>query len=136
MIHFLEALVAQLNEFSSAMSTCSPETFLRVGTLYPEMCVHERAVDFYIDLLRKNQLDETVPIDNLEKGLQYFQNIYPLHLGSEKIDHPTFLRSHLKALLSAIEALLVELQVGQLLLAPDQASSEIGTLLKVLITLQ
>ena len=43
----------------------------RMGTLYPEMSVHEKAgLDFYIDLLRKSQLDENVPIDNAEKCLQ------------------------------------------------------------------
>ena len=52
-----------------------------MGTLYPEMSAHERAVDFYIELLRKDQLDENVPIETIEKCLNYFQHIYPLHMG-------------------------------------------------------
>ena len=49
----------------------SIELHSRMGTLYPEMSVHEKAgLDFYIDLLRKSQLDENVPIDNAEKCLQ------------------------------------------------------------------
>ena len=133
MLHYLETLQSQLHQFSSALSTCSPETFLRVGTLFPEMSVHERSVDFYIDLLRKNQLDENVPIDNLERGLNYFQHIYPLHLSGEKLDHPSFLRSHLSALSSAFESLALEVQIGNVLLAEGQENSEIGTLLKVMI---
>ena len=66
--------------------------------------MHEKSgLDFYIELLRKSQLDENVPIENAEKCLQYFQHIYPLHLGADgggarmTEDHPTFLASHLKA---------------------------------------
>lgn len=129
-LHFLDALLVQLRQLCSALQTCTPETFLRVGTLYPEMSVHEKSVDFYIELLKKSQLDENVPLDHLEKGLQYFQHIFPLHLGSEKIDPPSFFRSHLKATTSAFEALSLELNVGQVLLAEGQDSSEIGTLLK------
>ena len=94
---YLESLVAQLQQFSSALATCTPEIFLKMGTLYPEMSVHERSVDFYIDLLRKNQLDENAPIDAVEKSLNYFQHIYPLHLGTQKLDHPSFLSTHVKA---------------------------------------
>lgn len=156
--HFLDALVAQLRQFESALNGCAPETFLKMGTLYPEMSVHEKAgLDFYIDLLRKSQLDENVPIDNAEKclqassgswqkimlicttyfmimnqkyqncgpypieiPLQYFQNIYPLHLGSERLDHPTFLASHLKAITSGFDALAAEFGVSKILLPEGQ----------------
>ena len=36
MQHFLDALVAQLRQFESALNGCSAETFLRMGTLYQE----------------------------------------------------------------------------------------------------
>jgi dynactin 1 len=38
----LSCLEAILNQFEAALRTCSPETFLRMGTLFPEMSVHER----------------------------------------------------------------------------------------------
>ena len=34
--HFLDALVAQLRQFESALNGCSAETFLKMGTLYQE----------------------------------------------------------------------------------------------------
>ncbi len=42
------------------------------------------------------QLDENVPLDNVEKSLNYFQQIYPMHLGNEKIDHAKLLNNHIK----------------------------------------
>ncbi len=129
--HYMETLVAQLRQFQSALDTCSSETFLKMGTLYPEMSVHERSgLDFYIDLLRKSQLDENVPIDNIEKSLQYFQHIYPMHLGSERIDHPSFVTTHLKAITSGLEALSAEFGVAKILLPAGQEGSEAGTLIK------
>ncbi|TRY77114.1 hypothetical protein TCAL_00046, partial [Tigriopus californicus] len=130
MLHILEALVAQLSQFASALNTCSPETFLRIGTLYPEMSVHERSIDFYIELLRKATLDENVPFDNIEKSLNYFQHIYPLHLSAEKLDHPSFLSNHLKTLHSGMACLTSDIAIGKLLLAEGQENTEIGTLFK------
>jgi dynactin 1 len=41
------------------LGTCDPQTLLRIGTLYPEMSVHEKSVDFYIELLRKDQVNKS-----------------------------------------------------------------------------
>ena len=40
----------------SALATCSVELLLKVGTLLPEMAVHEKSVDYIIQLLRKDQV--------------------------------------------------------------------------------
>ena len=41
------------------------------------MSVHEKGVDFYIDLLHKGQLDENFPVTNMEKTISYFETIFP-----------------------------------------------------------
>lgn len=41
--------------------------------LYPEMSVHERSLDFLIELLHKDQLDETVNVEPLTKAIKYYQ---------------------------------------------------------------
>ena len=130
MLHFLESIVTQLSQFAHALNTCTPETFLRIGTLYPEMSVHEKSVDFYIDLLRKNALDENVPLENLEKSLAYFQHIYPQHLSSERIDFPSYLAGNLKAIGSAVDSLSADVAIGKLLLQEGQENTEVGTTLK------
>jgi hypothetical protein len=43
-------------QYETALNTCDPLTLLRIGTLFPEMSVHEKSVDFYIELLRKDQV--------------------------------------------------------------------------------
>lgn len=49
------------------------EVYRKVGLLYPEMCVHERSMDFLIELLHKDQLDETVNVEPLTKAIKYYQ---------------------------------------------------------------
>lgn len=55
-LHNLNCLTALMQQFETALNTCDPQTLLRIGTLYSEMAVHEKSVDFYIDLLRKDQV--------------------------------------------------------------------------------
>lgn len=58
---------------SRALSKCSVEVYRKVGLLYPEMGVHERSLDFLIELLHKDQLDETVNVEPLTKAIKYYQ---------------------------------------------------------------
>ena len=114
--HLLHALIVNLDKFDSALGRCSVEILLRVGTLHPEMLVHERGLDFYIDLLHKGQLDENVPVANLEKTVAYFETVYPLHLSDLKTDCGPFMTNHVKVFLGGIENLLVEVQRARQLL--------------------
>jgi len=49
------------------------DVYKRVGSLYSEMSVHERSLDFLIDLLYKDLLDETVNVEPLTKAIKYYQ---------------------------------------------------------------
>eukprot|EP00090_Calanus_glacialis_P001815 TRINITY_DN11349_c0_g1_i1.p1 TRINITY_DN11349_c0_g1~~TRINITY_DN11349_c0_g1_i1.p1 ORF type:complete len:1330 (-),score=541.02 TRINITY_DN11349_c0_g1_i1:124-4113(-) len=128
--HLLQSLTVTLHKFNSALNSCSVESFLRVGTLHPEMSVHEKGLDFYIDLLHKGQLDENVPVANLEKTVSYFETVYPLHLSDMKTDCPSFMADHVKVYLSGVENLLVEIRRARLLLDKSGESSAVGLLLK------
>ena len=56
MVFYLNCLMTSLHQYNHALNTCSPEVFLKIGTLFPEMSAHEKSVDFYIELLRKDQV--------------------------------------------------------------------------------
>lgn len=60
-----------------------------MGTLYTEMSFHERSLDYFIDLLHKDQLDETVQVEPLTKAIKYYQvtreYIVLKHSGSIKL---------------------------------------------------
>lgn len=56
-----------------ALKNCSVDVFKRMGTLHSEMSFHERSLDYFIDLLHKDQLDETVQVEPLTKTIKYYQ---------------------------------------------------------------
>lgn len=56
-----------------ALGSCGVDVFKRMGTLYSEMSFHERSLDYFIDLLHKDQLDETVQVEPLTKAIKYYQ---------------------------------------------------------------
>lgn len=56
-----------------ALCECGVEAYKKMGSLYPEMSVHERSLDFLIQLLHKDQLDETVKVEALTKAIKYYQ---------------------------------------------------------------
>ena len=105
-----------------------------MGTLYPEMSVHEKGVDFYIDLLHKGQLDENVPLTNLEKTVSYLDTIFPLHLADLPLDCPTYMADHVKLLLAALDHISMEVARARELLDKAGEGSAVGLLLKALDT--
>lgn len=66
-----------------ALSQCSVDVYKKIGTLYPEMSVHERSLDFLIELLHKDQLDETVNVELLTKAIKYYQVNAHTHTNSQ-----------------------------------------------------
>lgn len=55
----LHALLGELHRWSTALNSCSTDDFLKVGLLITELSIQERAVDFYLELLRKSQVSQT-----------------------------------------------------------------------------
>lgn len=132
LIHLLLCLNKTLHQFNHALSTCSVDTLLRVGTLYPEMSVHEKGLDFYIELLHKGQLDENVHVTNLEKTVSYFDTIYPMNLAESKTNCDVFLADHVKMGLAAVDNLRTEIKRCRVLMDPKSEGTQVGILMKTL----
>jgi len=81
---------------SSALSQCNVDVYKKVGSLYPEMSAHERSLDFLIELLHKDQLDETVNVEPLTKAIKYYQHLYSIHLAEQPEDSTMQLADHIK----------------------------------------
>ncbi|ESN96990.1 hypothetical protein HELRODRAFT_102242, partial [Helobdella robusta] len=77
-------LQAYLKQYEYALNTCAVDMLLKIGTLLPEIAVHEKSLDYYVDLLRKDKLDETTSTDLLDKAIQYFEHLYSVHLTQYK----------------------------------------------------
>uniref|UniRef100_A0A8C2L562 Dynactin subunit 1 n=1 Tax=Cyprinus carpio TaxID=7962 RepID=A0A8C2L562_CYPCA len=112
LIYSLTLLQATLHKYEQALSQCSVDVYKRVGSLYSEMSVHERSLDFLIDLLYKDLLDETVNVEPLTKAIKYYQHLYSIHLAEQPEDCTMQLADHIKFTQSALDCMAVE--VGRL----------------------
>ncbi|XP_052828984.1 dynactin subunit 1 [Octopus bimaculoides] len=134
LIMLLNILIGVLHQFESALKTCSVELLLKISTLVPEMAIHEKALDYFIDMLRKDQLDETVSMDFLEKSLNYFQQLYSVHLVNEKVNCTHLMADQVKLALSSCDSIQVDITRLKMLLQPGEEKSEFSILLRDLET--
>lgn len=134
MAHLLLSLQTLLHQCSSALSACGVDVFLQTGTLFPEMAVQEKAIDFYIELLRKDQLDENVPLDAMEKTLQYFTSVYGQRLSEERVECTALLSDTAKQLSKACESIGTELARLQVLMQPGNENGDMTHLLTDLLS--
>uniref|UniRef100_A0A672LM07 Dynactin subunit 1 n=1 Tax=Sinocyclocheilus grahami TaxID=75366 RepID=A0A672LM07_SINGR len=112
LIYSLTLLQATLHKYEHALNQCSVDVYKRVGSLYSEMSIHERSLDFLIDLLYKDLLDETVNVGPLTKAIKYYQHLYSIHLAEQPEDCTMQLADHIKFTQSALDCMAVE--VGRL----------------------
>ncbi|KAM7377510.1 hypothetical protein PAMA_014016 [Pampus argenteus] len=134
LVYSLNLLQATLHKYEQALNTCSVEVFKRMGTLYSEMIFHERSLDYFIDLLHKDQLDETVQVEPLTKAIKYYQQLYSIHLADQTEDCTAQLGDHIKFTQSALDCMGVEVARLRAFLTAGQESSVLAVLLKDLDT--
>ena len=85
LLFMLSSIEFILGQFLDALETCPLELYLKIASLLPELSSHEKIVDNCIDLLKRDQFDETVSLDGLEKFLNYFISIFSIHLNDAKV---------------------------------------------------
>ncbi|XP_047242258.1 dynactin subunit 1-like isoform X1 [Girardinichthys multiradiatus] len=134
LVYSLGLLQATLHKYERALSSCSVEVFKRMGTLHSEMSFHERSLDYFIDLLHKDQLDETVQVESLTKAIKYYQQLYGVHLADQDEDCTVQLADHIKFTQGALDCVGVEVARLRAFLAAGQESSGLAVLLKDLDT--
>ncbi|XP_036920771.1 dynactin subunit 1 isoform X9 [Sturnira hondurensis] len=134
LVYSLTLLQATLHRYEHALSQCSVDVYKKVGSLYPEMSAHERSLDFLIELLHKDQLDETVNVEPLTKAIKYYQHLYSIHLAEQPEDSTMQLADHIKFTQSALDCMGVEVGRLRAFLQGGQEASDIALLLRDLET--
>ncbi|KAI4803753.1 hypothetical protein KUCAC02_025402 [Chaenocephalus aceratus] len=134
LVYSLSLLQATLHKYEQALAQCGVDVYKKIGTLYPEMSVHERSLDFLIDLLHKDQLDETVNVEQLTKAIKYYQHLYSIHLADQSEDCTMMLADHIRFTQSALDCMSVEVGRLRAFLHAGQEKSGLAVLLKDLET--
>ncbi|XP_036406874.1 dynactin subunit 1-like [Megalops cyprinoides] len=130
LVYSLTLLQSTLHKYQQALNRCSVEVFKRIGTLYVEMSAHESSLDFLIDLLRKDQLDETVNVEPLTKAIKYYQHLYSIHLSEQTEDCSVQLADHIRFTQSALDCVGAEVARLRAFLQAGQEETQLAVLLK------
>ncbi|XP_071369514.1 dynactin subunit 1-like isoform X2 [Centroberyx affinis] len=134
LVYSLSLLQATLHKYEQALGQCSVEVYKKIGSLYPEMSVHERSLDFLIDLLHKDQLDETVNVEPLTKAIKYYQHLYSIHLAEQSEECTMQLADHIRFTQSALDCMAVEVGRLRAFLHTGQEKADLAVLFKDLET--
>ncbi|RZC39748.1 dynactin subunit 1 [Asbolus verrucosus] len=101
---YIYALQSILHQYYYALNTCKTEALLKVGATYPEMAAQEKIIDGFVELVKRDQLDENVPTESLEKCVGYFNTLFPVLLGPEnRLNHTQLLVDNVKCLASGCD---------------------------------
>lgn len=104
--YYINAVQAILHQFQHALNSCKTDSLLKVGNNYPEMSAQEKVIDRFVDLVKRDQLDENVPLEALEKCVGYFNTMFPVLFGIENIqNHTQLLNDNVKSLANACDAI-------------------------------
>ncbi|KAG1678659.1 Dynactin subunit 1 [Nymphon striatum] len=113
-----------------ALNTCSIDLLMKIATLYGEMAVQENIIDTFIDLLRRDQLDENKSLELLEKSVLYFESLYSVHLEKEVVNQAQLITDHTHMFSSATNSIDANLQRIKVLLQNGDEQMDIAILLK------
>ena len=86
-----EILRCYIENFSEILFKCSTETWKRIATLYHDLLPNESGLDYFIDLVRRDTLDETVSLINLNKSIGFISHVHGVHFAREDEDEGRFI---------------------------------------------
>ena len=97
------------------------------------MIVQEKSLDMYVELLRKDQLDENVQLEALEKIVTYFSSIYAVQFSSV-FNGVTLLTDQSKVLLAASDGLIVLSNRVQSMMQAGHEGSDVAIAIKEVLS--
>lgn len=110
LIYQLATLQAVIKNIERALDKCDAGLFNKLVGIYPELAVHERALDTLIELFKKDQLDDTVSMEPLEKAIHYYTTMVRFHLAGNPVSCSDFLSDELRIFAAGFEGSTIEIE--------------------------
>ena len=67
--------------FFRAFETCTPEVLRQLAGAYHDLLTHEKSLDFLIDRLQKDQLQDSIALNALDKTMTFYE--VPSHIPTD-----------------------------------------------------
>ncbi|CAL1693902.1 unnamed protein product [Somion occarium] len=82
----LSTLSATCKRFAAILRRCDPESFLRIGKLYPDVAPMEKRIDMHVDLLRREEFRELECVSDAAKIQAQFDHLAETHFNDFDFD--------------------------------------------------
>lgn len=128
LMYTISTFQSYIKQFERGLSECSSGAFDRVANTFTELASHEKALDDLIDFLRKDQLDDTIPMGALKKAISNYAMMVRFHFSHEAVSCSDFLQDHLETLKSGSDAISIGLMKFKELGKNCDEGSELGSL--------
>lgn len=120
------------DKFDYVLATCDSKWYTYIGGMHYDFSLMEKNLDAVIELMLRDQLDESVSLEGLEKLFHHFQTIYNNYLQNEQLDQCVYLDDLARYGLNASDLISVDLQRLASLLDAKEDSTEIALLFREL----
>ena len=130
--YFASSIKLLCEKIEYILNACDVKVYTNIGSMHFDFNLMEKNLDAIIDLVQRDQLDESVSLDGLEKVFTHFQAIYSNYLQNENFDQWTFLSDLVKYDSTGCAVVAIDLQRLISLLDTKEDASEIAMLFREL----
>jgi len=121
------ALQTTLSCFESVLNSCSADILLKAGAAYPEMAAQEKSLDSLIELAKRDQLDENLPMDAIEKCCGYFATMFSVLFGESAINQARLIVNGTRTLGNTCDSIVTDAAAIKTLIQGE--AGDIGSVL-------
>jgi dynactin 1 len=91
LIQSMVTLLRLLNRINRVLECCDVTVYDTVRKLFSDLTAHEKAIDLVVEMLGKEELDDSFAMTPIEKAIGYFKNLVETHFDDQTVSHLDFL---------------------------------------------
>ncbi|CAF0773828.1 unnamed protein product [Adineta ricciae] len=104
-----------LTKYNNVLEICNSTMLRQLANSYHDLLSHEKAIDFLLELLQKDQLYDSITLNTLDKTIRFYEHIYNSHLDEEKFSMVNYLQGVMRVVSFSSDALQADIQRIQIL---------------------
>ncbi|CAF1061589.1 unnamed protein product [Adineta ricciae] len=104
-----------LRKYNNVLEVCNSNMLRQLANSYHDLLSHEKSIDFLLELLKKDQLYDSITLNTLEKTTAFYEHIYKSHLNEEKLSMVNYLQDVMRVISFSSDALQADIQRIQIL---------------------
>nr|WAW84814.1 dynactin 1 [Halisarca dujardinii] len=97
-----------VRKVQTIVDSCDVGLYRQLGGLRDDLMMHEKSLDHLISALKTEQLDNSVPLESVDKAIGHFKTLLETRLVGVAVGHSLVVTEQMKMLTSTAEAITME----------------------------